>query len=91
VRRLIEHLGVEQIVFVGESFGGIIGLQFAHAYPQHTRALVLCNTPCRLPTANCDNVSRLEGIRMRRSPAGSPTGPPPPSTCVWTPASPRPD
>src|SRR5918992_1222874 len=42
-------LGVEQIVFVGESFGGIIGLQFAHTYPQRTRALVLCNTPCRLP------------------------------------------
>ena len=49
VRRLIDHLGVGQIVFVGESFGGIIGLQFAHTYPQHTRALVLCNTPCRLP------------------------------------------
>jgi 3-oxoadipate enol-lactonase len=49
VRRLIDHLGIDRIVFVGESFGGIIGLQFAHAYPQRTRALVLCNTPCRLP------------------------------------------
>ena len=37
------------MVFVGESFGGIIGLKFAHAFPQRTRALVLCNTPCRLP------------------------------------------
>jgi 3-oxoadipate enol-lactonase len=49
VRRLLDHLGIERIVFVGESFGGIIGLQFAHTYPQRTRALVLCNTPCRLP------------------------------------------
>jgi 3-oxoadipate enol-lactonase len=49
VRRLLDHLGIEQIVYVGESFGGIIGLQFAHTYPQRTRALVLCNTPCRLP------------------------------------------
>ena len=36
-------------MFVGESFGGIIGLKFAHAYPERTRALVLCNTPCKLP------------------------------------------
>jgi len=48
-RRLLDHLGIAQVVFVGESFGGIIGLQFAHAYPERTRALVLCNTPCRLP------------------------------------------
>jgi 3-oxoadipate enol-lactonase len=49
VRGLLDHLGIDQVVFVGESFGGIIGLQFAHAYPERTRALVLCNTPCRLP------------------------------------------
>jgi 3-oxoadipate enol-lactonase len=49
VRHLIDHLGIDQIVFVGESFGGIIGLTFAHTYPERTRALVLCNTPCRLP------------------------------------------
>jgi 3-oxoadipate enol-lactonase len=49
VRRLLDRLGIEQVVFVGESFGGIIGLKFAHAYPGRTQALVLCNTPCRLP------------------------------------------
>ncbi len=49
VRRLLDHLGIDRVVFVGESFGGIIGQQFAHAYPERTRALVLCNTPCRLP------------------------------------------
>lgn len=48
-RQLLDHLGLQQVVFVGESFGGIIGLQFAHTYPERTRALVLCNTPCRLP------------------------------------------
>src|SRR6266536_3366946 len=49
VRRLLDHLSIDQVVFVGESFGGIIGLKFAHTYPERTRALVLCNTPCRLP------------------------------------------
>ena len=34
---------------MGESFGGILGLNFAHKHPQRVRALVLCNTPadCR--------------------------------------------
>src|SRR2546425_3600035 len=51
VRQLLDHVGMASVVFVGESFGGIIGLGFAHAYPERTRALVLCNTPCRLPHA----------------------------------------
>ena len=49
VCRVLDHAGIERTVFVGESFGGIIGLQFAHSYPERTQALVLCNTPCRLP------------------------------------------
>ncbi len=47
--RILDHLGIDRVVYVGESFGGIMGLKFAHKYPQRTRALVLCNTPCRLP------------------------------------------
>ena len=49
VRNILDHLEIEDVVYVGESFGGIIGLNFAHKYPERTRALVLCNTPCRLP------------------------------------------
>ena len=46
---ILDHLGIDDVVYVGESFGGILGLNFAHKYPRRTRALVLCNTPCRLP------------------------------------------
>ncbi len=49
LRSILDHLGIEDVVYVGESFGGIIGLNFAHRHPERTRALVLCNTPCRLP------------------------------------------
>jgi pimeloyl-ACP methyl ester carboxylesterase len=49
VRNILDNLEIEDVVYVGESFGGIIGLNFAHKYPERTRALVLCNTPCRLP------------------------------------------
>ena len=46
---LLDHLAIEDVVYVGESFGGILGLNFAHKHPERVRALVLCNTPCRLP------------------------------------------
>ncbi len=49
LRAILDHLGIDRVVYVGESFGGIIGLKFAHAHPELVRALVLCNTPCRLP------------------------------------------
>ena len=49
LRGILDYLGIDKVVYVGESFGGIMGLKFAHKYPDRTRALVLCNTPCRLP------------------------------------------
>ena len=47
---ILDSLGIEDVVYVGESFGGILGLNFAHSHPERVRALVLCNTPCRLPS-----------------------------------------
>ena len=49
LRGILDHLGIEDVVYVGESFGGILGLNFAHKHPERVQALVLCNTPCRLP------------------------------------------
>ena len=45
---ILDDAGVARAVYVGESFGGIMGMQFAHDYPERCRALVLCNSPCRL-------------------------------------------
>ena len=47
---ILDSLGIEDVVYVGESFGGILGLNFAHRRPDRVKALVLCNTPCRLPS-----------------------------------------
>ena len=55
VLRVLDNAEVEQVVYVGESFGGIIGLQFAHSYPERIKALVLCNIPCRLPKRDLQN------------------------------------
>ena len=45
ILHLLDHLEIQRVVFVGESFGGIIGLKFAHAFPQRTRALVHRHDP----------------------------------------------
>ena len=50
LKSILDHLEIDDVVYVGESFGGIIGLNFAHRHPDRVRALVLCNTPCRLPS-----------------------------------------
>ena len=61
VLRILDDARVEKVVYVGESFGGIVGLKFAHAYPERTRALVLCNTPCRLPKRDLQRPVRRRG------------------------------
>lgn len=53
--RVMDHAGVGQVVYAGESFGGIVGLKFAHSHPERVKALVLCNTPCRLPKRELRN------------------------------------
>ena len=45
---VLDDAGAGRVVYVGESFGGILGMYFAHTYPERCRALALCNSPCRL-------------------------------------------
>ena len=44
LRGLLDHLGIENAVLVGQSMGGWTVLGFAATYPQRTSALVLCDT-----------------------------------------------
>ena len=46
VRAILDALDIPRIHFVGASGGGIVGLKFAHAYPERTRSLTLvASTP----------------------------------------------
>ena len=64
---ILDSLDIDQVVYVGESFGGILGLSLAHAFPQRVRALVLCNTPCRLPRRGRDDPQSAWSQAMSRS------------------------
>ena len=41
---LREWMGVDQIVVTGGSYGGFIAMEYALAYPEHTRAMILRDT-----------------------------------------------
>ena len=51
---ILEALAINRIHFIGESFGGIVGLNFAKSFPERVKSLILCNTPCRLPESLLD-------------------------------------
>ena len=64
---ILGRLGIDRVVYVGESFGGILGLSFAHSFPDRVRGLVLCNTPCRLPRRGRSDPESEWQTAMRRS------------------------
>ncbi len=43
-RALLDGLGIERSIIVGSSMGGMVALQYALTYPEHTSALSLLNT-----------------------------------------------
>ncbi len=45
VRRALDVRQLDRAVICGVSFGGVVALRFAAAYPERTRALVLVSTP----------------------------------------------
>jgi pimeloyl-ACP methyl ester carboxylesterase len=47
--QILDALDIRKVHFIGESFGGIVGLNFTKTYPGRVKSLVLCNTPCKVP------------------------------------------
>ncbi len=48
VSMLLDHLGIDRVAFVGLSLGGMIGQEFAIAYPDKLTHIVLCSTSSQL-------------------------------------------
>ena len=43
-RALLDHLGIERVIYCGLSLGGYIGLAFARRYPERLAGLILADT-----------------------------------------------
>ena len=55
---LLDHLGIDQAVFVGMSQGGFLALRAALAHPGRVRALALIDS-----AADTDDAATIEGYR----------------------------
>jgi len=55
IRRLLEHLAVDQVTLVGHSLGALIALAFIHTYPDKVTSLVLLS-----PTPGLDRLTRTK-------------------------------
>ncbi len=62
---LLDHLGVETATLVGGSLGGMVALEFALAFPQRSRRLIVVAAPARHgPWARGWNRLAREAIRL---------------------------
>jgi homoserine O-acetyltransferase len=62
---LLDHLGVETAMLVGGSLGGMVALEFALAFPQRSRRLIVVAAPARHgPWARGWNRLAREAIRL---------------------------
>jgi proline iminopeptidase len=58
---LRQWLGVDQVIVAGGSYGGFIAMEYAIAYPEHTRAMILRDT-----SPDSSNLKRVyENARMQ--------------------------
>ncbi|MEP7285291.1 MAG: 3-oxoadipate enol-lactonase [Chloroflexota bacterium] len=60
---LISYLQIEVAIVIGISLGGLVAMGYAAAYPQHVKALVLCDTATKIGTAAAWN-ARIETLRQ---------------------------
>ena len=51
---MLDQLGTEKVIFLGEATSGEVGHAFAARYPSRTIALITCSSPTMLPPAAID-------------------------------------
>jgi pimeloyl-ACP methyl ester carboxylesterase len=60
--RLLSALGIERAHILGASFGGFVAQEFAIAYPEMTRSLILCCTSSGGPSHILPSASTLQAM-----------------------------
>ena len=57
----MDALGLEQVHYLGESIGGILGVLFATRYPERLKSLTICNSPTTIRSAGAKALSDDQG------------------------------
>jgi pimeloyl-ACP methyl ester carboxylesterase len=61
MRSFMDAIGLEQVHYVGESIGGILGIAFAVRWPERLKSLTICNSPTAIRRAGEQALSGLHG------------------------------
>ncbi|WP_413206403.1 proline iminopeptidase-family hydrolase [Rhodospirillum sp. A1_3_36] len=59
VEAVLQALGLEKVHFLGHSWGGWCGIEYAHRYPQRIKSMILANTCADIPHL----MGEIEGLR----------------------------
>ncbi|MBV9391797.1 MAG: alpha/beta fold hydrolase [Verrucomicrobia bacterium] len=63
---LLDHLGIEKVAFIGLSVGGMIGQEFAIAYPDKLTRAIFCSTSSQLDAqAKAAFNARIEAVQEK--------------------------
>lgn len=66
LRILLDSIGVDRIRYVGEATGGLIGLQFAHDYPDRVHSLVLIGSgPANQSLLDTPKLAEIETVSQQ--------------------------
>jgi len=57
----MDALGLQQVHYVGESIGGILGVLFATRWPERLKSLTICNSPTTIRPAGTRALSGEQG------------------------------
>ena len=61
MRDFMDALGLDQVHYVGESIGGILGVLFATRWPERLKSLTICNSPTTIRPAGTQALSSQDG------------------------------
>ena len=60
---LLDKLGIDQVRYIGEATGGLIGLQFAHDYPERVKSLALLGSgPANQALLDTPTLTEIETV-----------------------------
>ena len=61
MRAFMDAVGLQQVHYVGESIGGILGVVFASRWPERLKSLTICNSPTTIRPAGTKALSGQHG------------------------------
>ena len=70
MREFMDTMGLQQVHYLGESIGGILGIIFATRWPERFKSLTICNSPTSIRPAGTQAIGGQYGSAEKALAAG---------------------